>query len=400
MLTLGAESLDFRNISDAEPFLIKLTTDADIPRPLRAGRAFLSRDPQISKLPAGFLLYVLTRPVSDEIVAGRPTLILPPAFAYLGDADVIRVSPRRNGIRVLYRNSVAFNSILLTERCNNYCLMCSQPPKEADDSWHIAEVLHLLRLIEPTAREICFSGGEPTLLGRDLFRLIDAAESWLPGTALHILSNGRRFADLGYAVDYASLRHHDLMVGIPLYSDLSNVHDYVVQADGAYDETIRGILNLKRARARVELRVVIHQQTYARLPELAEFITRNLLFVDHVALMGLELTGFAKINMRELWIDPYDYRDELEAAALHLAQHTMNVSIYNHQLCVLKPSVWRFSRQSISDWKNEFIPECDSCSVRLRCGGFFSSGLARTSDHIRAVQDPSVNPAEALGARV
>jgi His-Xaa-Ser system radical SAM maturase HxsC len=190
------------------------------------------------------------------------------------------------------------------------------------------------------------------------------------------------------------------MVGSPLYSDLSNVHDYVVQADGAYDETIRGILNLKRARARVELRVVIHQQTYARLPELAEFITRNLLFVDHVALMGLELTGFAKINMRELWIDPYDYRDELEAAALHLAQHTMNVSIYNHQLCVLKPSVWRFSRQSISDWKNEFIPECDSCSVRLRCGGFFSSGLARTSDHIRAVQDPSVNPAEALGARV
>lgn len=51
------------------------------------------------------------------------------------------------------------------------------------------------------------------------------------------------------------------MVGIPIYSDLSMVHDYVVQADGAFDETIRGILNLKRMRQRVEVRVVIHKQT-------------------------------------------------------------------------------------------------------------------------------------------
>jgi hypothetical protein len=33
-------------------------------------------------------------------------------------------------------------------------------------------------------------------------------------------------------------------------------------------------------------------QTFARLPQLAEFIVRNLTFVDHVALMGLEITGF------------------------------------------------------------------------------------------------------------
>ena len=54
-------------------------------------------------------------------------------------------------------------------------------------------------------------------------------------------------------MEYASIGHHDIMVGIPLYSDLSTHHDYVVQADGAFDETIRGILNLKRAKARVEI---------------------------------------------------------------------------------------------------------------------------------------------------
>jgi His-Xaa-Ser system radical SAM maturase HxsC len=200
---------------------------------------------------------------------------------------------------------------------------------------------------------------------------------------VHVLSNGRRFADIDFARDYASIDHHDIMVGIPLYSDLSTQHDYVVQADGAFDETIRGILNLKRLNARVEVRVVIHKQTYKRLPELAEFLARNLLFVDHVALMGLELTGFTKANLAQLWIDPYDYQDELEKATLYLARHRMNVSIYNHQLCVLKPDLWAFARKSISEWKNEYLPQCDGCAVRSECGGFFSSGMAKPSVHIQ-----------------
>jgi len=45
------------------------------------------------------------------------------------------------------------------------------------------------------------------------------------------------------------------------------------------DETVRGILNLKREHQRVEVRVVIHKQTYRGLPRLAEFLARNLLFV-------------------------------------------------------------------------------------------------------------------------
>lgn len=37
-------------------------------------------------------------------------------------------------------------------------------------------------------------------------------------------------------------------------------------------------------------------------------------FVDQVALMGLENTGFAIANDEPLWIDPLDYRDQLAEA--------------------------------------------------------------------------------------
>ena len=118
--------------------------------------------------------------------------------------------------------------------------MCSQPPKPGDDSWIVDEILQMIPLIDTGTRELCFTGGEPTLLGDDLIRILQACRTWLPNTAVHILSNGRRFADAKFAKQYSDIQHPDMMVGIPVYSDLSTVHDYVVQAAGAFDDTIRG----------------------------------------------------------------------------------------------------------------------------------------------------------------
>jgi His-Xaa-Ser system radical SAM maturase HxsC len=389
MLTLAGEALTFDNIPDGRPFVVRLSTNPELPNALRAAAGFLSNGiTSNGKWPEGFRLYFVVDDGHNGIPLpnqGLPTVTLPQSYAYLADGDVVRVSPHRHGLRALYRRAAKSNGILLTERCNNYCLMCSQPPKEIDDSWLVEQVLHAIPLIDQDAQELILTGGEPTLLGDDLFRIVNACRSWLPRTSVHILSNGRRFADPEFTKAYAAVGHPDLMVGIPLYSDLSTEHDYVVQADGAFDETIRGILNLKRFRQRVELRVVIHKQTFARLAELAEFITRNLLFVDHVALMGLEITGFTRFNLQDLWIDPVDYQEQLWAAVSRLSAHRMNVSIYNHQLCVLDRRLWRYAKKSISDWKNEYFEQCDGCSVRDMCGGFFSSASIRHSDHIHRI---------------
>jgi His-Xaa-Ser system radical SAM maturase HxsC len=175
------------------------------------------------------------------------------------------------------------------------------------------------------------------------------------------------------------------MLGIPIYSASSQTHDYIVQADGAFDETVRGILNLKAHEQKVEIRVVIHRQNYAHLPALAEFIARNLTFVDQVALMGLEMTGFAKANIDTLWIDPAAYEQELYEAATLLEDFGLPTSIYNHQLCIIDRRIWPLSVRSISDWKNEYRPECSTCSVQDQCGGFFATGRLRQSQHIRPV---------------
>jgi His-Xaa-Ser system radical SAM maturase HxsC len=263
--------------------------------------------------------------------------------------------------------------------------MCSQPPKIADDSWLLREAFELISIIPIDTKELIFTGGEPTLYGSRLVELLNHTKQCLPNTAIHLLSNGRAFKDFTFAKLYAAVEHPDLMIGIPVYADDPVTHDYVVQSRGAFDDTIRGIINLKKLHQRVEVRLVIHKQTVSRLRQTCEYLARNLLFVDHVALMALEITGFTRPNLELLWIDPYEYKDTLSEAVAILNSYGMPASVYNHQLCTVNPDVLPNYRKSISDWKTEYLDECISCKRRDDCGGFFSSGKAyRHSDHIKA----------------
>jgi His-Xaa-Ser system radical SAM maturase HxsC len=368
----------------------RLSANPNLPTPLRSKEILLISDNCPTELPKGFRAYFIlgdSSNIQPEAFEIPNVFRLPADQYYLSDGDVVKFDTEKLALKTLYRRQAKQNALLVTERCNNYCLMCSQPPRDIDDRYIVEELLEAIPLMSKDNVEIGITGGEPTLLGDDLVRILRTLKNYLPDTAIHILSNGRNFKDLKLAQKIAALDHLDLMIGIPLYSDISNIHDYVVQADGAFDETLQGIINLKRCGVKVEIRVVIHKQTDERLPQLAEFITRNLLFVDHVALMGLEMMGFTKANINDLWIDPIEYQPQLVEAVETLARFKMHVSVYNHQLCLLDKQLWPFNVKSISDWKNDYMPECAPCLMKEQCGGFFSSAVFKYSSHIAPFQE-------------
>jgi His-Xaa-Ser system radical SAM maturase HxsC len=308
-------------------------------------------------------------------------------FDYLADGDILGFHPASKRFRTLYRHSSTHNSFLVTERCNHYCLMCSQPPRDVDDSWILQEIRNALPLVDKQTRYLAFTGGEPLLDWQDFVMILSDCRDILPETAIHVLSNGRAFASTEVVAAWAGVQHPNLTVGIPIYSAVDTVHDYVVQAKGAFDETVLGILKLKDKGQRVEVRVVLHAVTAPRIVATCRWLSRNLPFVDHIALMGLENTGFAIANDELLWIDPMDYRDQLSEAVHILAASKVRVSIYNLQRCVLAPSTWPYAAQSISDWKNAYLPECNRCNEKPRCSGFFTTGRPRYSRGIQAIME-------------
>lgn len=394
-MTLGVHGRVVRPPSDN--VIARVTRDA-VSVPERGDHVFVCEAPPDD---VGGYAAVLCDGIIETPLIGLP-VIDSVRTEHLRDGDVVGID-RRGYVRTLYRRASLHNSIFATDHCNSLCLMCSQPPRDVDETGIVQRHLRLIRLIDPATKELGISGGEPTLLGDGLLEIVRECRDRLPNTALHILSNGRLFANGPFAERLASIRHPDLMIGIPLYSDIDSEHDYVVQARGAFGETMQGIHNLGRYGAPVEIRVVLHKQTYERLPQLAEFLYRNVTFASQVVLMGLEITGFTIPNLESLWIDPCDYQPQLLEATLFLAGRGIVVWIYNHQLCTLPRDLWPFSRRSISDWKNEYVSQCSICEVQQECGGFFSSAVERhrTSRGIAAVcVDSSASKSEGRLARV
>ena len=360
---------------EEEPFITRLTTNPTRPGVLRPHETLLWDGPP-EDMPRGFRAHLFFPQNGRAHCLSSPegnVIPLSSKMAYLADGDIVRINPRVGEIGVLYRKTSYSNTIFLTGQCNCRCIMCPQPPVNGGGACWVGDWLQAIPLMSTETVELGISGGEPTLFPEELLRIIRVCRNYLPSTALHLLTNGRMFNYLSFCRELAEIKHPDLVIGIPLYCDLSYVHDYVVQCNGAYDQTIRGLANLARLGQRIELRVVFLPQSVGRLKELARFIVRNLPFVEHVAWMGLEPTGYALAKVDSLWISPNRYREELVEAVDELVCRGMTVSIYNHPLCVLHSSLWPYARKSISDWKREYSEVCGECSKRHECGGFFSS---------------------------
>ena len=238
-----------------------------------------------------------------------------------------------------------------------------------------------MALIDSAPRElrsIGITGGEPTLLGDRLFELLRHIRMKLPETEIHLLTNGRAFADKEYARKLAGCGTEKILLGIPLHADYAGDHDAITQVKGSFEETMLGLYNLGRHDIGIELRVVITRMNYRRLPKLPDFIYRNLPFVEFISLMGLEYTGYTIKNREAVWIDPMDYQAELAQAVLELRDWRMDVSIFNLPRCVLPEALWPFARKSISDWKTKYLDICQGCMERQECCGLFATSRAQS----------------------
>ncbi len=330
---------------------------------------------------SNFSAFMTNLPIEERI--DMPSVYSVGTFDHLLDDDIVLISSDGN-INTLYRVNSFQNFLLITERCNSNCLMCSQPPRDRDDSYLMEIYRKLIPMIPKDCQEIGLTGGEPTLLGEKFFALLDDLQSHLPDTDLHCLTNGRSFAWKNIADRLGEMNYRKLMLGIPLYSDHYQQHDFIVQARDAFDQTMAGLYNLAVHGQRIEIRIVLHKQTIPRLVRLAKFIYRNLPFVEHVTFMGLEHQGYTPHNISKLWIDPVHYMNELREAVYYLHEMGMNVSIYNSQLCLMPEELWLFNRRSISDWKNIYLKECGGCAAIEKCGGLFASGERKHSEFISA----------------
>ena len=266
------------------------------------------------------------------------------------------------------------NVLFVTDQCNNHCVMCCQPPKMKNDfDYHFKKNVSLIKSAPKATKVVCVTGGEPTLAGDRLFKLIKIVRENLPETDIQILSNGRIFANHETAHLLKEVGGDRVFVGVPLHSDYAGDHDRIAGCKGAYKETMLGLYNLGDEGIPVELRIVINKMNYWRLFQMAEFIFKNLYFVAWTAWMAMEDTGYATKNTKHIWIEPLEYIPQLCKAISYLDEWNIPSSIFNIPLCLLPQEYHHFAVQSISDWKTKYLDICDNCALKEQCSGLFAT---------------------------
>jgi len=310
--------------------------------------------------------------------------ILPDAIKEMNEGDVISISPDGT-VRILWDIKSEHNCFALTESCNCRCIMCPQPPERDNGHLHQVNKKVLSLLPEGMALRICFTGGEPALFPDRLVELMEISKKKFNDSFYYVLTNGILFSDFDMSKKIALASPPKTLFCVSLHADVAEVHEAMNGASGSFGRVLKGIHNLAKLRQAVEIRPVITKLNHRRLGSMAEFIYRNFPFAEHVAFMGMEIKGEAEAHYDEIWIDPFDYAQALSEAVWELHRRGMNVSIYNIPLCLLPKGSWRFARQSISEWKNDYLGVCDRCSVKKRCCGVFATSGSKQSRRIKPI---------------
>lgn len=286
-----------------------------------------------------------------------------------------------------YDDRSSENLLFITGRCNSNCIMCPSPEnnRRNGNTASIDDLIMIASHIPSDASHITVTGGEPFLVGKDLFRLLAYCKEKFIGTEFQILTNGRVFALEDYCKDLAESIPFNTSIGIPLHGSCAEIHDAITQTNNSFAQTITGLKRLIGIGIKVEIRIVVSRLNVKNLSEIADLIVWKLSRVHHVSIMAMEMTGSAYINREKVWIPYGESFLYVKPAIEKLIQNGIDVRLYNYPLCVVDKDYQMICSKSISSWKVRYAEECEACKLKESCGGVFAGTLLLENEELKAV---------------
>ncbi len=292
---------------------------------------------------------------------------------------VVRQRPYR-GVKDVYYRQISPRSALvrLGFRCNQRCNFCWQ-----DRDWPDAPSELYFRWLDEIAaakrRDVCFSGGEPTI-HPDLPALVERAARH-HGLEVSCQTNAIRLAKAEYLATLvaAGLR----TVFVSYHSADPEVSDRMTVAPGTHRRTVAGIEACLRAGVRVELNCIIERANVRGLDAHARSIVERF------------VKPFPKNPVvRVSYSDPEQYHDvkawdrarvPLDEVRPHLLEAVSiltaaGVGVEGLGTCGFPPCMFRdqpallswfaLDEEDSTDMSSRAYGEaCDGCAVRTRCLG-------------------------------
>ncbi|MEM5806791.1 MAG: radical SAM protein [Candidatus Aenigmatarchaeota archaeon] len=291
--------------------------------------------------------------------------------------------------------------------CNQNCRFCYTKQKDYDKNTKQikGEIDKICSKENPN--EINFTGGEPTIR-KDIFELV-AYTKEKGIKEIRVTTNGRVFS-------YEKFTNKIVDSGLTgaifsIHTSNAELHDYLTQVKGSFEQTIKGLKNLREFSADIDVNVVINTKNYKNLPELVEFL------IDGYDIRALCLI-FPTIDgnlLKNLWLVPtYNEISDYLHKAIDIIKErkkiawTLNIPLCFFEGYELYSSVgklktkmyWPEQDINLDEKRKEDkvkLKVCNECKYRLVCFGVSRDYLdLKGEEGIKAVKGELVTNIEEI----
>ena len=275
---------------------------------------------------------------------------------------------------MVYDGNVDDFVFYITGSCNSNCIMCPSPTQSRKNcpAANIDTLIEIGRHVPQNIRHITVTGGEPFIVGKDIFRFLQFCKEKFTEAEFQVLTNGRIFAIDEYSQMLWETIPDNEMIGIPVHASSETLHDRISQTPGSFEQTIQGIRNLLKRSLQVEIRIVVNKWNLEDIERIADLVVNKMKNVHHVCIMAMEMTGNAHVNKDSIWVEYRESFPYIKPAILKLIKQGIDVVLYNFPLCTVEKEFWTICANSITPSKVRYDEVCDCCRVKDACGGVFA----------------------------
>ncbi|OGS12487.1 MAG: hypothetical protein A2285_06040 [Elusimicrobia bacterium RIFOXYA12_FULL_57_11] len=263
-------------------------------------------------------------------------------------------------------------------RCNNKCLMCSNPPGYARvGSYALPNLKARLRRIDGGETHIYLTGGEPSL-HPELLPLLAYIRGRFVRARILIDTNGRMFAYKAFAAQCAAAGNMEFQVSLCGHTPAA--HDGVTRTPGSFRQAVEGINNLLALKAQgagidVEVRFVLSGLSLANIEGVYRFAKEHLKGIKALVFIFMEMEGHAGVNLKTAGLTYTRARPRVEeffsgpGPAPRAPRPPFELKLYHFPLCVLPPRLWKYAWRTLPGKEIAFPPCCRHCRVKAYCLG-------------------------------
>lgn len=286
-----------------------------------------------------------------------------------------------------YNDQEADNYFLVTGKCNSNCIMCPSPDisRKKGESNNSRKLIDIAKHIPSDAPHLTITGGEPFMIGKEIFSFLSFLKDKFENTEFLLLTNGRIFALDEYVEKLYECLPEDCIIGIPVHGATAEIHDAVTQVKNSFAQTINGIKKLLKKKLKIEIRIVVSRLNIADINNIAKLLVDELPGIHHVSIIAMEMTGSAYVNREKVWIPYKEAANKIEAGIYTLIKSGIDVKLYNFPLCTVNPEFWTLCEQSISPSKVRYVDACEKCTMKKICSGIFAGTVSMEKEELEAI---------------